>query len=269
MARASWTGALTCGLVSVPVKLAPARSDRSIKFHQMSPAGNRVRQKRVDEKTGAEVAYEDIVKGFQISPDQYVILSEEELAQIEPGKTKELALDQFAKFEDVPTMAYKNAYYAWPADGGAKSYRLLAETLSTLGVVGVGRMVMRTVEYPATVRALEDGLLLVSTLCFDDEINKPENLVPEVEISTAERKMAMQLVEAMTSPLDYTAMHDEHREKVLRLIEAKAAGIEPVVEQAEEPAPSADLMSALEASLQTIREEAAPKKKRAAKTKTR
>lgn len=255
MARSMWNGTLGFGLVSIPVSLFSARAaEKKVSFNQInSKTGNRVRQQRVDDKTRSEVLYEDIVKGYEISPDRYVLVTDEELEAIAPKKTKQIQIIQFCPPEQVPVMSVDKPYYLGAGTGGAKGYQLLADAMYNRGVVAIGRMVMRSVEYLVCLSVLEDRTLLCETMVFADQINDHDGLWIDStpEILGAERTMADQVVEAMTADLDYQALHDEHRIKVLQLIEAKAAGEAPPTE--EEPAePAADLLAALEASLKAM-----------------
>lgn len=261
-ARATWTGAVTCGLVSVPCKLYTARDDNRIKFHQINKStGNRVRQRRVDEKTGDEVAYDDIVKGFDLGNDRYIVLDDADLEKVEPRKNREIQILQFCKITEIPTLAFDKPYYVGPNTGGARAYKLLTDRMRDAGVVAIGRMVMRSCEYLVCLSVLDGGVLACETLAFADEIRPTDWICEEADVSEAEEEMAERLIDAMVRPLDFSSLRDEHRLKVLAMIEARAGGLEPV-EEVDEPAPAADLLQALESSLQAMQEEVTPVEKK-------
>jgi DNA end-binding protein Ku len=269
MPRAIWTGAISFGLVNVPVKLYSATSPKTVRFHQVSAkTGARIRQKRVDPSTGEEVPYEEIVKGFEISPDRYVLIDPEELDALDPKATKTIDIEDFVDLVDIDPIYYDHSYYLAPTSGGAKAYRLLLDAMRESGKVGVGRVVLRSKQQLCALRPTGEALTL-STMLFGDEVLPPDRLdeldaVGEAEASDRELKMAQQLIDSLSHEFDPSKYHDDYRERVLALIERKAAGEEIAVEPAsEEPAPAPDLMAALEASLAAVKgdgEKPAPKK---------
>lgn len=270
-ARNVWTGSISFGLVSVPVGLQSAASESSIRFNQLSgKTGSRVRQKRVDEHTGDEVPYEDIIKGYQITPDRYVVVSPEELAALDPKKTRTIEIAQFVDWDELDPVALGTPYRVVPGAGGERAHELLLEAMNRAGRAALGRIVIRTKERMAVIRATPRGLTLWTTL-YPDEVREEPPLEPEGGYSPAELDMAMRLVEASTRPFEPGDWRDEYRERVLDLIERKANGDEVVGAPAEEPGESpADLMTALEASLDAVRgpaprvPDAAPEAERAA-----
>jgi DNA end-binding protein Ku len=268
MARAIWSGAISFGLVNVPVKLYSATSPKTVRFHQLSSkTGGRIRQKRVDSTTGEEVPYEEIVKGYEITPDRYVMISTEELEAFDPKATKTIDIEEFVDLSEIDPIYYDHSYYLAPTAGGAKAYRLLLDAMREAGKVGVGKVVLRTKQQLCALRPTGDVLTL-STMLFGDEVLEPDRLdeldaVGDAEASDRELKMAQQLIDSLSSKFEPSKFHDEYRERVLDLIERKAAGEEIAVQpQAEEPAAAPDLMAALEASLAAVRtdgdEQAAP-----------
>jgi DNA end-binding protein Ku len=269
MPRAIWSGAISFGLVNVPVKLYTATSPKTVRFHQVSAkTGARIRQKRVDPSTGEEVPFEEIVKGYEISPERYVLIDPEELEALDPKATRTIDIEDFVDLEDIDPIYYDHSYYLAPTSGGAKAYRLLLDAMRESGKVGIGRVVIRSKQQLCALRPTGEVLTL-STMLFGDEVVEPERLdeldaVGEAEASDRELKMAQQLIESLSHQFDPTKYHDDYRERVLALIERKAAGEEIAVEPAaEEPAPAPDLMAALEASLAAVQGdgEKAPKKK--------
>ncbi len=264
MPRAIWSGAISFGLVNVPVKLYSATSPKTVRFHQLSAkTGARVRQKRVDPSTGEEVPYEEIVKGYEISPERYVLIDPDELDALDPKATKTVDIEDFVDLEDIDPIYYDHSYYLAPTAGGAKAYRLLLDAMRESGKVGVGRVVLRSKQQLCALRPTGEVLTL-STMLFGDEVLSPERLdeldsIGEAEASDRELRMAEQLIESLSREFDPTKYHDDYRERVLQLIERKAAGEEIAVEpEAEEPAAAPDLMAALEASLAAVRDEEAP-----------
>jgi DNA end-binding protein Ku len=267
MARAIWSGAISFGLVNVPVKLYSATSPKSVRFHQLSSkTGARIRQKRVDPTTDEEVPYEDIVKGYEITPDRYVLISTEELEALDPKATRTIDIEEFVDLADIDPIYYDHSYYLAPAAGGAKAYRLLVDAMRESGKVGIGRVVLRSKQQLCALRPTGEALTL-STMLFGDEVLSPDRLdelesVNEAEASERELTMAQQLIDSLSSDFEPEKYHDEYRQRVLDLIERKAAGEEIAIQpQAEEPAAAPDLMAALEASLAAVGEDSEPKPK--------
>jgi DNA end-binding protein Ku len=262
MARSIWTGAISFGLVTVPVKLYSAVNRKTVRFHQLNATtGVRIQQKRVDPTTGDEVAYDDIVKGFEIGPDRYVIIEPGELETLDPKKTKTIEIEDFVDLADIDPILYDHPYYLAPGAGGAKPYRLLLEAMRESGKVAIAKVVIRQKENLVAIRPMEGDVLGMATMIFADEIVDPERIdeldtAREVEINDRELSIAKQLVESLSGEFEPDKYHDTYREDVLALIERKAAGeeiaIQPAREEAEEPVP--DLMAALKASLDAVRE---------------
>src|SRR5581483_8162304 len=261
MPRAIWSGAISFGLVNAPVKLYSATSPKSVRFHQIaSTTGTRIRQHRVDPSTGEEVPYDEIVKGYEIGPDRYVLISSEELESLDPKATRTIDIEEFVDLEDIDPIYYDHSYYLAPAAGGAKAYRLLLDAMREAGKVGIGRLVLRTKQQLCALRPGDDVLTL-STMLFGDEVVAPDKLdeldaVEEAEASARELRMAEQLIESLSADFEPDKFHDEYRERILEMIERKAAGEEIAVPpQVEEPAAAPDLMAALEASLAAVQGE--------------
>jgi DNA end-binding protein Ku len=275
MARAIWSGAISFGLVNVPVKLFSATSPKSVRFHQLSSkTGARIRQKRVDPTTDEEVPFEDIVKGYEITPEHYVLISSEELEALDPKATRTIDIEEFVDLAEIDPIYYDHSYYLAPAAGGAKAYRLLVDAMRESEKVAIGRLVMRTKQQLCALRP-SGGVLTLSTMLFGDEVLAPDRLdeldgVEEAEATKRELTMAQQLIESLSAEFEPTKYHDEYRERVLDLIERKAAGEEIAVQpEAEEPAAAPDLMAALEASLAAVRsDEPASKPRRRESSKS-
>ena len=271
MARAIWSGAISFGLVNVPVKLYSATSPKSVRFHQLSSkSGARIRQKRVDPTTDEEVPFEEIVKGYEITPEHYVIIEPDELDALDPKATRTIDIEEFVDLADIDPIYYDHSYYLAPTAGGAKAYRLLLDAMREAGKVGIGRVVLRSKQQLCALRP-GDEVLMLTTMLFGDEVLAPDRLdeldaVSEAEASKRELAMAQQLIDSLSADFEPTKYRDDYRERVLQLIERKAAGEEIAVQpQAEEPAAAPDLMAALEASLAAVRsdgDEKPPPKKR-------
>jgi DNA end-binding protein Ku len=274
MPRAIWSGAISFGLVNIPVKLYSAVSRKTVRFHQIdAESGGRVRQKRVG-PDGEEVAYEQIVKGYEIGPDRYVMITPEELESLEPQKTRTIDIEDFVDLEQIDPIYYDHPYYLAPDTGAAKAYRLLVDAMEESGKVAVARVVLRSKEHLVAIRP-RDGALAMETMLFSDEVISPESLeelaTADGDVRTSEREltMAQQLIDSLSSDFEPGKYRDEYRERVLDLIERKAQGEQIVIEEpAAEPQQVPDLMAALEASIANAKKPAqkkrAPAKKRAA-----
>jgi DNA end-binding protein Ku len=261
MARSIWSGAISFGLVNVPVKLFSAVSPKTVRFHQLNAeTGNRIAQKRVDRETGEEVPYEQLVKGYELTRERYVVLTPEELEALDPEKTRSIDIEDFVDESEIDPLFYDHPYYLVPDKGAAKAYGLLLNAMADADKVAIARVVIRSKEQLVAIRPHRDGeLLVMETMVFADEIVPPDELdglpdAKELTVSDRELKMARQLIESLTDDFEPTKYRDEYREKVLELIERKAEG-EEIVVQPEAPAPARvpDLMAALEASLAAVR----------------
>jgi len=220
----------------------------------------------VDPETGEEVPYEDLVKGYEISKGRYVVIDPEELDALEPRKTRMIDIEDFVEQDEIDPVFYDHPYYLAPDTGAEKAYKLLMEAMRETGKVAVGRVVIRTKEYLVALRPLDD-VLAMSTMLFPDEVVAPDKLDVEldakVKAGDKELKMARQLIESLSGPWEPEKYHDEYRERVLELIEQKAAGKEIAVQPEEaDTAPVPDLMAALEASIAAAKE-SQPKAKKA------
>ena len=172
MPRAIWSGSISFGLVNVPVKLYSAVHPQGLSFHQFQEGTNaRVRNKRVSEKTGKEVAYDDIVKGYEVEKGHYVMVEPDELAEFNPRASRTIDIEDFVDLDDIDPIYYDNTYYLAPddSDGARKAYALLLKSMGDQGKVAIGRLVMRNKQYLAAIRPL-DGALAVSTMRFHDEV---------------------------------------------------------------------------------------------------
>jgi DNA end-binding protein Ku len=255
MPRPIWSGSISFGLVNVPVKLHTAVSQKDVRFHQLhAPDNSRIKQKRVCAADGAEVPYEEIVKGYEIGPDQYVVVEPHELEELDPKATHTIDIEEFVHLDQIDPIFFERPYYVAPEERAAKPYRLLVEALEQSDKVAIARFVMRTKQYLAALRAV-DGLLVLSTMLYADEVVSTEEIKAligeDVELTERELKMAQQLVDSLTvDDFEPEKFKDEYREKVLEMIEQKAAGEVVMAPAAEaEPTRVVDLLAALEASV--------------------
>ena len=252
---------MSFGLVNVPVKMTTATSAKDVRFHQLHDADNgRISQKRVCSLDGEEVEYSHIVKGYDLGGGRYVVVEPEELASIDVEATRNIDIEEFVDLADIDPVYFEKSYYLVPDGRAEKPYALLVETMQRCGKVALGRFVLRTKQYLAALRA-RDGVLVLSTMLYADEVVDPGELEVPTAADTApserELNMAAQLVESLSAEFDPGKYHDEYREKVLAMIEAKAEGeIITQPEPAAEAAPVVDLMAALEASLARAKQSA-------------
>ena len=262
MPRAIWSGSISFGLVNVPVKLYSAVHPQGLSFHQFQEGTNaRVRNKRVSEKTGKEVAYEDIVKGYEVEKGHYVMVEPDELAEFNPRATRTIDIEDFVALDDIDPIYYDNTYFLAPEDseGARKAYALLLKAMEDQKKVAIGRLVMRNKQYLAAIRP-HDGALAVSTMRFHDEVMSPADIdaIPTgrsaPRAQAAEVKMAGQIIDSMSRDWNPKRYEDTYRVQVLDFLKKKAAGEEIVVEEEpEEQSKVVDLMAALEASLEAAK----------------
>ncbi len=260
MPRAIWSGAISFGLVSVPVKLYSAVSRKTVRFNQLDSATNtRVRQKRVNGE-GEEVSYDQIVKGYEITKDSYVVVSDDELAALAPKATRMIDISDFVDQTDIDPVFYDAAYYLVPDELARKSYVLLARAMAEADRVAIASFVMRTKQYLVAIRPV-DGVLMMSTMVYADEVVSTDDIpgldeLREVEATEAELTMAGQLIDSLAADFEPDRYEDGYRQEVLDLIEAKAAGEvrEMASPSAAEEAGVVDLLAALEASVNAAKE---------------
>lgn len=257
-----WAGAVRFGLVEIPVKLYAAVSSKSLNFHPLArdEDGNlvRVTQKQVTATTGEEVPPEEVLEGYEISPGQYLVIEREELVAFDPEASRAIDIEDFVDLQEIDPIYFDRPYYLGPGDlNAAKPYRLLVEAMEESNKVAIASFVMRGDHYLGAIRA-KDGILLLSTMNYADEIVDRQTVdglddLDEVEVKDREREMAKQLIESLTSEFEPDKYEDEYRQRVLDLIEAKAAGEEIVLRQETEKAKVVDLMAALEESIESAK----------------
>jgi DNA end-binding protein Ku len=253
MARALWSGSLTFGLVNVPVHLAPAVRDKGVHFHLLSPDGKcRLRQKLYCPDTGEEFDFSQAVKGYEVSPGEYVLVEKEELARMKPTSGKTIEITQFVDASEIDPALYARPYYLLPDAKSGKAYRLLLEAIRDSGKVGVARFVMRMQAYWAVIRP-HGKLLILYTMRYPDEVVADRDVAPSIEGRVDKRELdaAEQLIDALVTEFDPGRYTNEYASAVRELVErpkkGKGAGREKVVH--EEAAPRGDLLDALKRSV--------------------
>jgi DNA end-binding protein Ku len=254
MARAIWKGSLSFGLVNVPIGVYPATQDKSIHFNQFEKGtSDRIRYKKVNERTGEDVESGDIVKGFDLGGGEYVMLTDDELAAAEPERSRQIEITDFVDLDDIDPVYYRTTYYLAPEGKGTdKPYALLRKAMRESRKVGIATMVMRNKEYLVAVRP-EGDVLALETMFFADEVRSPSQELPSIpddaDLTEREVSMAHVLIGTMESEWDPERFHDTHRQKVEALIEEKSQG-KTIAKPKLAPLPKVvDLMEALQASI--------------------
>jgi DNA end-binding protein Ku len=271
MPRAMWKGAISFGLVTIPVSVYPATEEKTLRFNQLHDEdGGRIRMKRTCSVDGEEVGYEHIVKGYEYEKDRYVILTDDDFEAIPVESSRAIDIQQFVDLEEIDPMQYKKSYYLVPEETGAKAYALLREALNRSGKVGVAKVSFRDKEHLAALRFRDEAFVL-ETMYWPDEIREADfgGVDVSAKVRPNELEMAQTLIENLTADWNPTEFKDEYREALLRIVEAKINGEEIEIVEAEPTAKVVDLMDALKASVAAAKkepkDEAKPKKKAAAK----
>lgn len=253
--RSMWKGAISFGLVTIPVAVFPATEEKSLKFNQLHDADNgRIRYKRVCEQDGEEVTYEHIVKGYEYEKDRYVILTDDDLDAVPVESSRAIDIVQFVDLEEIDPILYKKSYYLVPDETGAKAYALLRTALAEESKVGIAKVSFRDKEHLAALR-FKDDVFVLETMYWPDEVRAAEfeTLDSRAKARPQEVEMAKTLIENLTEPWNPDGFKDEYREALLSIVEKKIAGEE--IEAAPEAAPArvVDLMEALKASVEAAR----------------
>jgi DNA end-binding protein Ku len=282
MPRAIWSGSISFGLLNVPVKLYSAVSKKNVSFRELRQSdGSRIRHKRVAEADGEEVPYEEIVKGYEVAPDQFITITREELEELDPKKTRAIEIEDFVDLDEIDPIYFDHPYYLGPDKGAEKAYKLLVEAMDESRKVAVARFVLRNRESLAAIRPM-GGVLTMATMRFADEVVSPREISDEIEVdgdggpAKRELDMAKTLIDSLSSDFEADKYRDEYREELLAMLERKAKGEEVVSTTTEAPKPTKapDLMAALEESLAAVKgeedrtSEAKPKPKPRKKTGT-
>jgi DNA end-binding protein Ku len=299
MARSVWRGTLSFGLVAIPVSLYPATEAKDVRFHLFDRRGRRVRYRRVvdadlDERepdgsdveevddvdrrpagsdagspvrAEEEVAYEDLVRGYEVEPEAYVFLESEEIERARPAPSRVIDLEHFVRLEEIDPIYFEKAYYVAPGRGAEKPYDLLLRTLTETGRVGIGRFVLRTKPHLVALRPMKDALAL-ETLYFGDEVRDARPLVGDVgraSVTQREIDVSKLLVEALATEWDPSEFADEYREGLLRMIAERTP--ERIEDGPDDPVPHArvgELLDALKRSVEEAKARRKPKGRRRA-----
>src|ERR1041384_2987254 len=253
-ARPFWSGTLTFGLVSVPVDLYPGNRTNRAPLRMLSPGGEPLSRRYVSQKSGKELDDEDMVRGFEIDKDKYVIVTDEELERLAPEQSRDIDLRRFVPLEEIPPLYFDRSYFLAPAEGSEKAYQLLAETMEKEKLAGIATFVMRGKEYLVAIFP-ENGILRAETMRFADELRSPKEIgLPEKKrVSAASvKKFENIIAKHSAASLSLKELKDEQTEKLLKLVEKKRKQHKDVIE-VEEPAREegkvVDLMAALKKSL--------------------
>ena len=249
--RSMWKGAISFGLVTIPVSVFPATEEKSLRFNQLHDADmGRVRQKRVCEIDGEEVTYEHIVKGYEYEKDHYVVITDDDLDKVPVASSRAIDIVQFVDLEDIDPIMYKKTYYLIPEETGAKAYALLREAMSQVNKVGIAKVSFRDKEHLSALRFKDDAFVL-ETMYWPDEIREADfsGVDVDAKVRDQELDMAKTLIENLTAEWHPDEYADEYREALLKIVEAKIAGEEIEVVEAEPTAKVVDLMAALKASV--------------------
>jgi DNA end-binding protein Ku len=254
VARSIWSGSISFGLVTIPVKAYSAIREHDVHFHLLGPDGARVENRRVSKKSGRALEYKQLKKGYETTKGKYVVFDQDELKELAPRSTKTIDIEDFVPLEDIDPVYFARTYHLAPAnEAAAHAYGLLTSVMEDRQRIGVGKVVMREKQYLAAIRPYGKGLAM-STMLFADEV-VPQTQITDVptrrpKVDQRERKLAEQILDALESPWKPDRYHDDYEEELRRRIKAKQQGkLEAVDEEAEAPAKVLDLMEALQASL--------------------
>jgi len=255
-----WKGAISFGLVTIPVAVYPATEEKTLRFNQLHDEDmGRIRYKRVCEKDGEIVDFDHIVKGYEYEKDRYVVLTDEDFDAVPVESSRAIDIVQFVDLESIDPMLYKKSYYLVPEETGAKAYALLREAMSQDGRVGIAKVSFRDKEHLAALRFRDDAFVL-ETMYWPDEIREADfgGVDVDAKVRTQELEMARQLIDGLTAEWDPETFTDQYREALLKIVEAKINGEEIEVVAAEPSAKVVDLMEALKASVAAAKKKEPP-----------
>ncbi len=274
MPRSMWKGAISFGLVTIPVSVYPATEEKSLRFNQLHDEdGGRIRYKRVCEKDGNEVTFEHIVKGYEVEKDRYVVLTEDDFDAVPLQSSRAIDIVQFVELDQIDPVLFKKSYYLIPDQTGAKAYALLREAMKQDDRVGIAKVSFRDREHLAALRFKDDAFVL-ETMFWPDEIRQAEfgDADVNVDVRKNELEMARQLIDSLTGEWAPEQFSDAYREALLQIVEAKLNGQEIEIVEPEPTAKVVDLMEALKASVAAAKKtsgtEATSAKKKTAAKKT-
>jgi DNA end-binding protein Ku len=262
MPRAMWKGAISFGLVSVPVGLYTATEEKSLKFNQLHDEDfGRIKMQRVCSKCGEMVDFEHIVKGYEYEKDKYVVMTDEDFDAVPVESSKAIDIVQFVDLADIDPIYFQKSYYLVPEETGLKAYTLLRQAMAEDGRVAIAKVAFREKEHLAALR-FKDNVFVLETMYWPDEIRAAdfEILDKRVQVRDTEVRMAKSLIDNLTESFEPEKFKDEYREALLEIIEKKVAGEEIEVVPEPEPTKVVDLMEALKASVESTKKKASPKK---------
>jgi len=263
--RPIWSGTISFGLVSVPVRMYSATESKELRFHflhrdDLTPIG----YDKVRKDTGEHVDPDEVVRGFEIEKGRYVPIEDEDLDRLDIELTHSIDICDFVDLGDIDPIYFRKAYYLLPQEGAEKPYRLLVQALEETGKVGIAKVVIRNKQHLAALRPYE-GALLLETMYYSDEVRKPERVNGDAKLQKAEVDMAKSLVENLSDSFEPQKYDDEYRKELLDLVRAKAKGGKLPEPAQEEEAEVVDLMAALRESVKETQKKRKPVKKRARK----
>lgn len=250
--RPIWTGAIGFGLVNIPIKLYSATKDSNLPLDMLNQKDRaKIHFKRVNENTGKEVEWENIVYGYKYDHDHYVVLEDNDFEHASAIKSKVIEIEDFVKEDEIDSRYYETPYYLEPEDSGIKAYGLFREALKKSGMVGVATFVLRNKSHLAILKPV-GNVIVLNRIRFDQEIRDESGLnLPEVEIKPKELQMALSLIDQLSSKFDIQKYKDTYAEKLMEVIEAKKKGTKIIPFKMKVSPKAGDLMSQLKASLST------------------
>ena len=263
--RPIWSGTISFGLVSVPVRMFSATESKELRFHflhkdDLAPIG----YDKVRKDTGKHVDPDDVVRGFEIEKGKYVPIEDEDLDRLDIELTHSIDICDFVDLDEIDPIFYRKAYYLLPEDGAEKPYRLLVRALEETAKVGVAKVVIRNKQHLAALRPYE-GVLLLETMYYADEVRKPESVNGKARLQKTEVEMAKSLVKNLSDSFKPEKYNDTYRKELLDLIRAKAKGKELPEPSETQEAEVVDLMAALRESVKETKRKSKPTRKRARK----
>jgi DNA end-binding protein Ku len=267
MPRVMWKGAISFGLVTIPVGLFPATEEKSLRFNQLHDEDfGRIKYQRYCSKCGEEVSFEHIVKGYEYEKDKYVVLTEEDFDAIPVESSRAIDIVQFVDGDQIDPLYFQKSYYLVPEETGIKAYTLLRQAMSEDGRVAIAKISFRDKEHLATLR-FKDNVFVLETMFWPDEIRVAEFEVldKKVTVRPQEVQMAKSLIDNLTSDFKPEEFRDDYREGLVSIVEKKIAGEEIEVIPEPEPTKVVDLMEALRASVEATKKAASKPKKAGAR----
>lgn len=269
MPRTMWKGAISFGLVTIPVRMYPATEEKTLRFNQLHDKDHgRIKYQRVCAKCGEEVPFEHIVKGYEYEKDRYVVLDDQDFDAVPVESSRAIDIVQFVELDEIDPIYFQKSYYLIPEEPAIKAYSLLRQAMAEDGRVGLAKVAIREKEHLAALR-FKDDVFVMETMFWPDEIRAAEfdELQKGVKVRPQEIQMAKSLIENLTEDFDPQQFKDEYRESLLEIVEKKVAGEEIETVPEAEPVKVADLMDALKASVEATKKTAARSKRAAGREK--